>query len=108
MLFNLLHNAIKFSPPDSLVRVVCYKESTGDVCIGVIDRGLGIALEDLPRIFEPDFHTLAPGWPEGTGRGLSTVQRLVAKLGWTCQANNESHGGARFVIRIPTGWRVAS
>jgi signal transduction histidine kinase len=105
ILLNLLDNAIKFSSPDNEVQVVCYKDDDG-VCVSVTNRGLGISREDYRYIFEPGFHRLAPGWPEGTGMGLYTVKRLLDKLGWSCKVDPQMTGGARFVIRIPVGRRI--
>jgi signal transduction histidine kinase len=104
IILNLLDNAVKFSPLGSRVQVICYVEKN-DVCVSVINRGPGILLQDLPHIFEPGFHTIVKGWPEGTGMGLYTVQRLLHQIGWSCEVDNRV-GYVRFVVRIPGRWRM--
>jgi signal transduction histidine kinase len=80
ILYNLIDNAFKYSPPGSEIRVFTRKENGGTV-IGVSDRGVGIALEDQEALFEP-FRRLGEAKTKGIGLGLVVCKRLV-----------EAHGG---------------
>ena len=79
---NLVHNAIKFTPPDGWVDVRVLS-SDGDVTVSVTDSGTGIAPEDVPRIFERFYKADQARHGGGTGLGLAVVKHTV-----------EAHGGA--------------
>ena len=69
------------------------------VCLTVRDTGIGIASEQLPRIFEPFYTTKEPG--KGTGLGLATVYGIVQQhLGWI-EVSSASERGAVFKIFLP-------
>ena len=98
---NLVHNAVKFSPPDSTVRVTVHL--AGDaVEARVIDQGVGIAAADLPRIFErfykADRSRKAGG---GTGLGLAIARHIVDGHGGQLAVQSDEGAGATFIIRIP-------
>ncbi|HXA19479.1 MAG TPA: two-component regulator propeller domain-containing protein, partial [Thermoanaerobaculia bacterium] len=84
ILYNLLSNAVKFSPSDSIVTIRAHRlEATDDrpesVSIDVIDRGIGIAQENLTLIFE-EFRQVDSTLNRqygGTGLGLSLVRKFV-------------------------------
>ena len=102
--WNLLANAIKFSPRGSQVRVHV-GASRDEVRLTVIDSGVGIAPEFLPHAFErfrqQDSSTRrAHG---GLGIGLSIVKHLVVLHGGRVHAHSEGTGfGATFVVALPT------
>ena len=83
MLMNLLSNAIKFSKPGGQVRLTC-RQSKDEFVFEIIDQGIGIAPEDLEKVFEPFYQVESQlnRSIEGTGLGVSIVKRLV-----------EHHGG---------------
>jgi two-component system phosphate regulon sensor histidine kinase PhoR len=98
---NLVHNAVKFSPPDSTVRVSVHL--AGDaVEARVADQGVGIAAADLPRIFErfykADRSRKAGG---GTGLGLAIARHIVDGHGGQLSVESEEGAGATFIFRIP-------
>ncbi len=68
--------------------------------IEVSDNGPGIAEEHLQRVFDPFFTTKEPG--KGTGLGLAICARLVEGMGGRIDVDNGPHGGARFMIRLPS------
>lgn len=82
---NLLHNAIKFTPPEGLVRVQA-RRANGDVLIQVSDTGPGIPAHDLPRVFERFFRGDRSRRSGGTGLGLAIAKHVV-----------EAHGGRLWV-----------
>ncbi len=71
----------------------------GGVEILCKDTGIGIACEDLRRIFEPWFTTKAPG--RGTGLGLHVVREFVEVHGGSVTAESDSGQGATFALRLP-------
>jgi len=98
---NLVHNALKFSPPDSTV-TVSVQIVDGAVEAQVVDRGPGIPAADLPRIFErfykADRSRTAGG---GTGLGLAIARHIVEGHGGVLFVVSEEGKGAAFTIRIP-------
>src|SRR5260370_37926235 len=78
MLLNLLSNAIKFTPEGGQVRVEA-RQNESWVEIAVTDTGIGIAAEDLPKLFT-EFQQIAPGpgrKQQGTGLGLALTRHLA-------------------------------
>jgi signal transduction histidine kinase len=100
VLYNLLSNAIRFTPAGGTVSVVA--EMDGDkVRIGVVDDGIGIPFDDQPRIFEEFTQVAEHGPHEGTGLGLSIVRRLVAAHGGHTELESAPGEGSRFIVTLP-------
>jgi len=103
VLWNLLTNAIKFTPSGGRVEVRL-EASDGAVDIIVRDTGSGIAPEFLPHVFER-FRQADGGSRRrhgGLGLGLAIVRHLVELHGGTVRAESEGEGrGATFVVRLP-------
>jgi signal transduction histidine kinase len=108
VLYNLLGNAIKFSPPQSTVDVTVLREETrgdgaGHVRISVRDRGIGIAAADHEIIFEK-FRQLQAGATRaygGTGLGLAISKSLVELHAGTIWVESAPGGGSVFHVRLP-------
>ena len=102
VLFNLLDNAAKYSPPKTAVRVQSWRE--GDtVKLQVLDEGSGIPPEEIDRIFEK-FHRAdkEDRVPAGTGLGLAIARGFVEALGGSIDAaNRPDRQGAIFTITLP-------
>ncbi len=99
---NLLDNAAKYSEPASPLRLVLRAEA-GGVALEVRDRGIGIAPEDLPRLFTPFFRTdrsRARG-TGGTGLGLALTKRIAEAHGGTISAASTPDGGTVFRVTLP-------
>lgn len=98
---NLLLNAIRFSPPDGLVRLVLLG-LPGRVSVDIIDQGPGVALDDRDRIFEPFYRgeRQPEGAVRGTGIGLSIVHEVIVAHGGRVELLPGS-GGAHFRIELP-------
>lgn len=75
----------------------------GGARLVVSDRGAGIAAEDLPRIFEPDFTTKS----DGMGLGLAIVENIIIGHGGTISVRSEPGRGASFTIDLPLTAAVA-
>ena len=104
ILTNLLSNAVKFTPNGGQIGLEMMVEAqTGNVRLSVWDTGIGIAREDLARLFQP-FVQLDSGLArryEGTGLGLILVKRLVELHGGTLSVQSEPGKGSTFTICLP-------
>jgi PAS domain S-box-containing protein len=103
ILWNLLHNALKFTPRGGCVDVRVGQDN-GHVTIVVEDNGPGIVREFLPHIFERFRQQDASTTREspGLGLGLSIAKHLVELHGGTISAFSDGEGtGAKFVVELP-------
>lgn len=103
MVYNLLANAVKFTPDGGSVTLAARKTTDGQLEFSVSDTGIGIAAKDMPRLFEA-FEQLDSSLArkyEGTGLGLSMVKRLAELHGGTVTARSELGQGSCFTVRIP-------
>lgn len=98
-LTNLLDNAAKYSPDDSVIHVVVGRDAD-HAEVWVQDEGEGIAPEDMQAVFKRfERRSDRPG---GLGIGLAVVQRVVEAHGGTVEARPAPDGvGARFLVRLP-------
>ncbi|WP_440967385.1 response regulator [Massilia sp. GER05] len=100
---NLLHNAAKFTPKGGRIRVEVML--AGDVVrIAVRDNGIGIAEDNLSRIFGMFAQAAVPPdrAPEGLGIGLSLVSRLLEMHGGRLSATSPGIGlGSTFTVELP-------
>lgn len=100
---NLLNNALKFTPENGTVSVQV-AEVDGSARIEVIDSGIGMSPESVPRVFER-FHQDAGSIVrshDGLGLGLAIVRRLVELHGGTCEASSAGPGmGSTFTVTLP-------
>lgn len=98
VLFNLLINALYFSPINSVIKIKVYKQGS-NFFIEISDQGPGIAPEDRSKIFEPFFTTKPTG--DGSGLGLSVVHGIVkSHKGKIITFDNEPTGTV-FQIELP-------
>jgi signal transduction histidine kinase len=100
---NLLENAHKYSPdPDAAIELVASHQGD-DVAFEVRDRGIGIAPEDLPRIFTAFFRTERSRSREtgGVGLGLTLARRIVEAHGGTIEATSAVNVGTTLRVTIP-------
>jgi signal transduction histidine kinase/ActR/RegA family two-component response regulator len=103
VVWNLLTNAIKFTPEEGEV-LVKLESANSRVEITVQDSGIGIPAEFLPHIFDR-FRQADPGTNRihgGMGLGLSIVRQLVELHGGTVKAESEGEGkGTTFTVSLP-------
>lgn len=101
---NLLINAAKYSPPGEKIHLRQFIEGKVAV-VQVADTGIGIAAEDIPKMFEffTQARRVSDGSQGGLGLGLSICRRLVEMHGGEVAGRSEGLGrGATFEIRLPT------
>jgi len=99
---NLLSNAIKYNRPGGTVEIRAgHEEET--VEIKVIDTGIGISKECLPRIFS-EFYRVKNESTEnisGSGLGLTICKAIVGYLGGSIKVESNDIGGSTFTVRLP-------
>ena len=106
IIYNLLTNAIRYSPENGEVRVstetVC-SNNTNWLRIEVLDNGCGILPEDMPLIFQ-HFYRVDKSRNKksgGSGIGLAIVKQLVEIHGGCVEAHSEHEKGSRFSVFLP-------
>lgn len=102
VLINLLENAIKHSPNESLIEV--YLKKNGAYAIfEVLDEGSGISKEDFPYLFESYMpnSTKSPDSSRGMGIGLSICMSIIKAHSGKMEAENRKEGGAIFRFTLP-------
>lgn len=100
---NLLHNASKFTPARGKIAIEL-EESGTDFVVRVTDSGVGIAAEQLERVFEmfARVDNDAPASDRGAGIGLALARRLAQMHGGDLTATSQGKGlGATFTVRVP-------
>jgi signal transduction histidine kinase len=102
ILRNLLGNALKFSEPGGVVRIVCEEQESACV-IAVHDEGIGIKASDLEHIFEPCSRRgrLGTAGEKGLGVGLTICRQLALSIGGDLQIDSAPGQGtsARLILR---------
>jgi signal transduction histidine kinase len=98
VLANLIHNAIKFTPPGGVVTLIVRLRGP-DVCLAVKDNGPGIPSEQLPHIFE-QYWQETPG-RGGTGLGLYICKGIAEAHGGEIGAESEVGGGTVVWFTLP-------
>jgi signal transduction histidine kinase len=99
ILLNLLSNAIKFGEGKP-IRVICLQLDNKGVEIQVTDEGVGIAQEDISRIFE-EFVQVSESKQPGTGLGLPISRRLAQLLDGSLEVNSVPGKGSTFRLILP-------
>jgi signal transduction histidine kinase len=103
VLINLLSNAVKFTPPDGQVTMRAELEANGSFAIEIADTGIGIAAEDIPKVFTPfsQLNANVSRQVQGTGLGLPLARALVQLHGGTLTLASEVGKGTVVIARLP-------
>lgn len=100
VLVNLLHNAIKFTPPAGHIDISARKDREF-VVFSVIDSGIGINEDDLDRIFERFFKIEPSRASSGTGLGLSISKHIIEAHHGKIWAESDGVHGSSFHFSLP-------
>jgi two-component system sensor histidine kinase KdpD len=107
-LAHLLENAGQYAPAGTPITIAARADETG-LTLSVLDRGPGIAPQDVQHLFEQFFRgSGAQHRSFGTGMGLAITRGLLAAEGGRVWAENHPDGGACFTLNIPTPVRYGS
>lgn len=102
---NLISNAVKYSPDGGDIQVAVAREAVDGVgwaVLSVQDSGIGIAEQDLPRVFDRFFRGRnAAKRFAGTGVGLAGARQLVEQHGGTIEVRSQEGAGSTFTVRLP-------
>ncbi|WP_200348317.1 PAS domain-containing protein [Halochromatium glycolicum] len=98
MFLNMFLNAINAMPDGGELRVDVHPDDD-QVCVDIVDTGIGIAEQDLPKIFDP-FHTATKG-PEAVGLGLSICHSIARRHLGTIHVTSELGKGSTFRVELP-------
>ena len=103
ILYNLVSNAVKFTPEGGSVTLEASSESDG-VTISVTDTGVGIPAEERAAIFDKFYQvgTTTAGVKEGSGLGLAITRGLVQMHGGNIWVDSTVGKGSRFTFSLPS------
>jgi two-component system, OmpR family, phosphate regulon sensor histidine kinase PhoR len=103
-LYNLLDNAVKYSREHGEIRL-SVRQRDGEIELAVSDDGIGIATEDLPRIFERFYRAdkaRSADKVRGTGLGLAIVKHIAQLHGGRVEAESELEKGTTIRVVLPS------
>jgi len=103
-LYNLLDNAVKYSRERGEIRLSA-RQHDREIELAVSDDGIGIAKEDLPRIFERFYRAdkaRSPDKVRGTGLGLAIVKHIAQLHGGRVEADSELEKGTTIRVILPS------
>lgn len=98
VLINLLSNAFKFSKTNPTLRLIFQEHG---IKIAIIDRGMGIPSEDIPRLFTTFFRAGNVNGISGTGLGLQISKQLVELHGGAIEVDSRINEGTVMTVVIP-------
>lgn len=99
IIFNLVSNALKYSPDNSTI-TISYSVNDKDFILKVADNGMGISRSDMAHIFD-QFFQVDRVRPQGSGLGLVLVKAFVELHGGEISVESELKKGSVFTVRIP-------
>lgn len=97
---NLFSNAIRYTNENDSIEIKAFQDEAS-VKISIKDTGIGIAKEDLDKIFDLFYRATSSRREEGMGIGLSVVKTIINAHGWDIFVESEKGKGTEFIITIP-------
>ncbi len=106
--YNLLTNAVKYSGPDTAVRVASLAQAN-ELRLSVLDQGIGMDAKELRQIFQKFYRTrrAEASGEAGTGIGLSIVEQIVQQHGGRMEVTSEPGKGSCFTVVLQVRSRAA-
>ncbi len=100
--YNLLTNAIKYSPPETCV-TISGERPRGETRLWVEDQGIGMNKREIKRVFERFYRTskAEQSGEVGSGIGLSIVEQIIAEHGGSILVDSTPGRGSRFTLVLP-------
>jgi two-component system phosphate regulon sensor histidine kinase PhoR len=99
-MINLIHNSIKFTPPNGKITISAYRDGE-QIVFFVQDTGVGIARKDLGRIFERFYKADQARSGGGTGLGLSIARHMIELHGGYIWAESQEDVGTTLYFSLP-------
>jgi signal transduction histidine kinase len=99
---NLVGNAIRYTEENAAIALTARQDGT-EVVLAIADTGIGIAAEDITRIYDPFYRGTNSRREQGFGLGLTTVKSIIEGHGWNISVASEVGKGSTFTIRMPIG-----
>jgi signal transduction histidine kinase len=99
---NLAENAIRYAGPGTTLTLSIERVS-GGVQLRGVDDGVGVHVDELPRLFERFYRSDRARASRGTGLGLAIVKHIVTQAGGTVEAHAGPSGGLEIVCTFPSG-----
>lgn len=100
---NLIENAISYTPSGGTIEIVA-QQIERQIEIGISDTGVGIAPDDLDRIFDRFWRgdRARTRWEGGSGLGLAIVKSIVEQHDGSIEVQSKLGKGSKFIVRLPT------
>jgi signal transduction histidine kinase len=112
--YNLLNNALKYSPTDTQITVMCRRVAVGkdaaQIRLSVRDQGIGMDAKELRQIFQKFYRTkrAEASGEAGTGIGLSIVEQIVHHHGGKMEVTSQPGQGSCFTVVFAAGARASA
>jgi signal transduction histidine kinase len=100
--FNILKNAISYTPAGGAVFITYIEKTDHTVRIRISDNGIGISAKDLPHIFEPFYRSEKTGKLSGTGIGLAIVSEIMKLHRGSISVESVEGQGTSFLLCFST------
>lgn len=99
---QIFSNAVKYSHPNSEIRIFTTYDELGHLLLHIQDFGVGIRKEDLPRIFQRSYTgTIGRETTAATGMGLYLAKEAAEKLGLTVNVDSQVNVGTTVTVQFP-------
>jgi signal transduction histidine kinase len=98
---NLVDNALKYTDAGGTIRVILHGNTGDAVRLEVIDSGMGIASDEMPKLFDRFYRGDRSRTQSGTGLGLSLAQVIARSHGGRLSVQSDLGTGSTFTLELP-------